>query len=247
MAILRVEKISKEFEPEEGKIAVLENINFSVEKGEFLSIIGPSGCGKSTLLRIIAGLEKPSRGNVYLDDQEIADPNPDISFIFQNFALFPWLSVEGNIAFPLKMTNMSEEKMQTKVASVISEVGLSGFEKSHPKELSGGMKQRVGIARALVVESDIILADEPFSALDAFTAKELRDDLLKIWGKLGKTIVLVTHLVEEAVYLSDRIVVLSKRPGRVEKIIVNSLPRPRKIRSDEFYKIADELTKIVKP
>ncbi len=247
MAILKVEKITKTFESEEGKIAVLEDISFSVEKGEFLSIIGPSGCGKSTLLRLIAGLEKPSGGNIFADGQKIEGPNPKISFIFQNFALFPWLSVRDNIAFPLKMANMSKQEIQTRVASVIKEVDLLGFEKAHPKELSGGMKQRVGIARALVLESDIILADEPFSALDAFTAKELRDDLLKIWQKFGKTIVLVTHLVEEAVYLSDSIVVLSKRPGRVEKIISNQLPRPRKTRTDGFYRLADELTAIIKP
>lgn len=247
MAILKVENISKVFEGEEGKTAVLENINFSVEKGEFLSIIGPSGCGKSTLLRIITGLEKPSSGSIYANDQKIEGPNPNISFIFQNFALFPWLNVEDNIAFPLEMANMPKKEIQSRVAGVIAEVDLLGFEKAHPKELSGGMKQRVGIARALVVKSDIILADEPFSALDAFTANELRDDLLKIWQKLGKTIVLVTHLVEEAVYLSDSIVVLSKRPGKVEKIIENKLPRPRKPRSEGFYKLADELTAIVKP
>lgn len=247
MAILKVEKISKTFEGEDGKIAVLEDIDFSVEKGEFLSIIGPSGCGKSTLLRLIAGLEKPSSGSVYAHGQKIEGPNPKISFIFQNFALFPWLNIEDNIAFPLKMVGVSKREIQAKVATVIDEVGLTGFEKAHPKELSGGMKQRVGIARALVVESDIILADEPFSALDAFTAGQLRDDLLKIWQKLGKTIILVTHLVEEAVYLSDSIVVLSKRPGKVEKIIANKLPRPRKTRADGFYRLADELTAIVKP
>ena len=247
MDILKAEKITKIFEGEKGQVKALEGITFTVQEGEFLSIIGPSGCGKSTLLKIIAGLEKPTSGEIYLKDQKIIGPNPGTSFIFQNFALFPWLTVEENIAFPLKMKNEDKKTIAKKVASAIKEVGLSGFEKSHPKELSGGMRQRVGIARALMGENSIILADEPFSALDAFTAKELRDDLLKIWKKLKRTIVLVTHLVDEAVYLSDRIIVLTARPGKVEKIIENNLQRPRNIRSEGFYKIADELTGIVKP
>lgn len=247
MAVLELKNITHHFETNEGNVSVIKDIDLSVEKEEFLAIIGPSGCGKSTLLRILAGLMKPTSGHVYIDGQVLTKTTPQISFIFQNFAVFPWLTVEENIAFPLKMMGQDKNDIKNQVNLAIREIGLSGFEKAHPKQLSGGMKQRVGIARAFVTNSPIILADEPFSALDAFTADELRDELLRIWKKYKKTIVIVTHLVEEAAYLADRIVVLTPRPGKIEKIITNNLPRPRNKRSEEFYKLSDQLTKIVRP
>lgn len=247
MKQLVVKNISQSFETDNGQILALKDVSFEIEQGEFVAIIGPSGCGKSTLLRLIAGLSKPTYGEVILDGKPIKSTSPSISFIFQNFALFPWLTVYDNVAFPLKMAGVSPKQIRQRTANIIKEVGLLGFENSHPKELSGGMKQRVGIARALNGDCQIILADEPFSSLDAFTAKSLRDDLLKIWKKYKKTIIVVTHLVEEAAYSADRIVVFTQRPGTVEKIITNNLPRPRNMRDEKFYKLSDELTKIVQP
>jgi ABC-type nitrate/sulfonate/bicarbonate transport system ATPase subunit len=247
MSQLVLKNVTKTFETEQGTITALKDIDLEIQSGEFVAIIGPSGCGKSTLLRIIAGLTTPTSGEVLLDGQKVVGTSPTISFIFQNFGLFPWLNVYDNVAFPLQMQAMGKREIKIKTEAIIKEVGLLGFENSHPKELSGGMKQRVGIARALNGESKIILADEPFSSLDAFTAKTLRDELLGIWKRYKKTIVVVTHLVDEALYLADRIVVLTPGPGRVEKIITNNLSRPRNMRDEKFYKLSDELTKIVQP
>ncbi|MBI3341790.1 ABC transporter ATP-binding protein [Candidatus Curtissbacteria bacterium] len=247
MAQLIVKNVSQSYESEEGKVLALKNINLEIKEGEFLALIGPSGCGKSTLLRIIAGLIEPTEGEVLMNGQKVVTTIPSISFIFQNFALFPWLNVFENVAFPLKMLGVKESKIKSQTAEIIKEVGLTGFEKSHPKQLSGGMRQRVGIARALVGDSKIILADEPFSSLDAFTAKTLRDELLKIFKRYKKTIVMVTHLVDEAAYMADRIVVLTPRPGKIEKIIQNKLSRPRNTRDSKFYDLTDELTRIIHP
>lgn len=247
MKLLQATNISHYFDTEQGSLQTLKDVNLSVESGEFVAIVGPSGCGKSTFLRILAGLIKPSAGQVELSGEQIKGTNNDISFIFQNFALFPWLNVQENIAFPLKMQGAQQSDIQKTINPIIEELGLRGFEKSHPKELSGGMKQRVGIARTLANNSQIILADEPFSALDAFTAKDLRDLFLKVWKKYKKTIILVTHLIEEAAYLSDRIIVFTPRPGTVEKEVKNPLQRPRQIRSEKFYELTDDLTAIVQP
>lgn len=247
MSQLVLKNVTQTFETEQGTITALKHIDMEVENGEFVAIIGPSGCGKSTLLRIIAGLMTPTSGEVSLNGQKVIDTSPTISFIFQNFGLFPWLNVFENVAFPLQMLDISKKEIKTKTETIIKEVGLSGFEKSHPNELSGGMKQRVGIARALNGDSKIILADEPFSSLDAFTAKILRDELLRIWKHYKKTVIVVTHLVDEALYLADRIVVMTQGPGKIEKIITNDLSRPRNMRSEKFYKLSDELTKMVQP
>lgn len=247
MPILEAKNITHFFETEEGTISVIRDIDLKVDEGEFLAIIGPSGCGKSTLLRILAGLTKPKKGEVIFNGQILTETTPEISFIFQNFAIFPWLTVEENIAFPLKMISKSKSEIKQKVSEAIRDIGLRGFEKAHPKELSGGMKQRVGIGRALAVDSKLILADEPFSALDEFTADDLREDLLKIWKKYKKTIILVTHLVSEAIYMADRIITLTPRPGKVEKISEITFHRPRNKRSEEFFKLSDQLIKVVRP
>lgn len=247
MSQLILKKVTQTFETEQGSITALKDIDLEIQSGEFVAVVGPSGCGKSTLLRIIAGLIPPTSGEVLLDGQKVAGTNPTISFIFQNFGLFPWLNVYQNVAFPLKMLGISKGKAKSQSEAIIKEVGLTGFEKSHPKELSGGMKQRAGIARALNGESKIILADEPFSSLDAFTAKTLRDELLRIWKHYKKTVVVVTHLVDEALYLADRIVVLTPGPGKIERIITNKLSRPRNTREEKFYKLSDELTRIIQP
>ena len=237
--ILTVKNISKSFELENERILALKDISFDVETGEFLTIIGPSGCGKSTLLRIIAGLIKSTHGEI------IWQENPRLGFVFQSFALFPFLTVFDNIDFGLKMKGIKIEERKEIVQELINEVGLSGFENKHPKELSGGMKQRVGIARSLVVNPNVLLLDEPFSALDEFTAQTLRKLLLDIWVKRKITIIQVTHLISEAIELANKIIVLSPAPGRIEKTLINRLSRPRAMRSPEFYALEDELNKLI--
>lgn len=237
--LIEIENITKHFTVDGQKLLVLENLHFAVYDGEFVCVIGPSGCGKSTLLRILNGLGSEEAGHV------IYKGNPTTSMVFQNFALFPWLSVEKNVSFGLDMHDVPQSISVAKVVHVIHEMGLQGFEHKHPLELSGGMKQRVGIARALVMDPQILYMDEPFSALDAITANILRRDILNIWQQKKMTVVMVTHLVEEAVELADRIVVLSKRPGRVEEVIEVKLPRPRNLRSAESYKYIDRLTELL--
>lgn len=222
------------------QLYVLKDIDLEIERGEFFMFVGPSGSGKSTILRIMSGLENGYRGEVKIDRSKIG-------FVFQQFALMPWLTVYENVELPLLASNMTESGRQKKVSAELDKLGLLKFADYMPKELSGGMKQRVGIARALVTEPEIIFMDEPFSDLDSFTAEELRADILKIWEERRPTIVMVTHIVEEALELADRIAVLTPRPGRIEKIFVNKLPRPRDLRSPEFFKMEDELYKVIKP
>jgi len=237
--LIKIQGVSKTFEIETGNLSALEAVSFEVLKGEFLCLIGPSGCGKSTLLRIIAGLMEPSEGGI------IRTGDLKLAMVFQNFALFPWMNIEQNVGFGLTMQGMPKKEVAERVKAEIARMGLTGFEDKHPKELSGGMRQRVGIARALAVNPDILLMDEPFSALDAFTAEKLRADLLKIWHEKKMTVVMVTHLVDEAVELSDRVVVFSPRPGKVKEVIKVDLPRPRKLRSQAFYHHSDRLKKLV--
>lgn len=237
--IITLKNIGKGFTQDYKHQLVLKDVNLEIGRGEFLCLVGPSGCGKSTILRILAGLDHDYTGEVRQSGQL------NIGMVFQNFALFSWLTVEDNIGFGLKMRGVSSDEIQTKVSTEIKAMGLTEFARNHPKELSGGMRQRVGLARALVVSPDVLFMDEPFSALDAFTARELREDLLKVWHQRQMTIVLVTHLVEEAAELSDRIAVLSPRPGTVSKILDNPLPRPRDRRSAGFYQLSDELEKLI--
>ncbi len=234
--MLKISHLHHSF-PEEGKkkLEVIKDVSFEVWKGEFLSIVGPSGGGKSTLLRIIAGLVKQTGGSLELGSNKMA-------MVFQNFAIFPWLTVYENIEFGLKMNGIAARERRNVVQEKIKEVGLAGFEDKYPKELSGGMRQRVGIARALAVNPEILLVDEPFSSLDSFTAEKLREDLLGIWLRYKMTVVMVTHLVEEAVQLSDRVLVLSPRPARIKLEMDISLERPRDRRSGEFYALVDKIT-----
>lgn len=238
--MLTLSNISKSFETDEEKIIALKDISFEVSDGEFFTIIGPSGSGKSTLLRIIAGLQVPSSGQMHW-----AKP-PKLGFVFQNFALFPFLSVFENIEFGLKMRSIQKSQSKQIVNELIKEVGLTGFESKHPKELSGGMKQRVGLARALAIEPNVLLLDEPFSSLDEFTAEVLRDLTLKLWQTRKITVIMVTHLIREALELSDRIAVLTPQPGTVEQIINNNLDHPRNLRSEDFFKLEDKLKRLIK-
>lgn len=244
MELLKLENITVSFKFPEGEITVLENINFKVEEGDFIALLGPSGSGKSTLLRVIAGLLKPNKGKVYYKGQEIEGVNPGVAMVFQNFALFPWLSVLENVELGLKALGIPPEERKQKALKAIDLIGLDGFENAYPKELSGGMRQRVGFARALVMEPDILLLDEPFSALDVLTAENLRNDLIELWIEKRiptKAIILVTHSIEEAVYMADRIILLSKDPGRVIKEIRINLPHWRDKKAQEFLEIVDEI------
>jgi len=238
--ILKVHKVWKWYGRGRTRIDILRDINFEIKEGEFVCIIGPSGSGKSTLLRIIMDLIKANEG------ETVMAPNTRLSMVFQNFALFPWLTAEQNISFGLRMAGASEQHTSTTVNHLVDVVGLRGWENKHPKELSGGMKQRVGIARAMAVEPQILLMDEPFSALDAFTAQTLREETLRLWDTEKITVLMVTHLVEEAVQLADRVIVLSARPGEVVETIKIDLPRPRPRRTASFYRYVDRIEALIK-
>lgn len=244
MNAITLKNITKTFLDEKGKkIEALKDIDLQIQSGEFFIFLGPSGCGKSTLLRIMSGLEKEFAGNLILG-KDIK--SHDLSFVFQQFALLPWMSVFENCQLPLLSNDLSKEERFEKVSGQLKKLGLENFAKNHPKELSGGMKQRVGIARALVTDPKIIFMDEPFSALDSFTAKVLREEVLSIWQDEKPTIIMVTHLISEALELSDRIAVLTPRPGMIVEIIENTLPRPRQKRSDSFYQLEDKIYSLIK-
>ena len=235
---LIIDHLSKQF-VKNGKETVdsLLNINVEIRDGEFICILGPSGCGKTTLLRIIAGLESPTSGQVLIDGTVIDRPNPKLGMIFQDYSLYPWRTVNENIAFGLELRGMGKIERDKIGAEYLELAGLSGFGNSYPYELSGGMRQRVAVVRALAVDPVVLLMDEPFGALDAQTRNRLQHDLLEIWDKTKKTILFVTHSVDEAVFLADRIVVLTPRPGHVCEIIDVEHPRPRDRTSVEFAKV----------
>lgn len=243
---VEISNVSKFFSMDGSRIQVLDNVSFQVMENEFVCLVGPSGAGKSTLLKIIAGFIKPDKGIVRFGDTETAEERFPISMVFQNFALFPWLTVFKNVEFGLKMTEVDEKKRKKIALEKIALMGLTGFEHYYPDEISDGMKQRVGFARALAVSPKILLMDEPFSALDAFTAKKLREDLLKVWSENRMTVLMVTHLVDEAVLLSNRIIIFSPRPSKVEKIIDNKLERPRNQRADYFFDMVNAVTDKIK-
>lgn len=240
---IKIKNISHTFLDDNGKkTEALRDVSFEVKTGEFFSILGPSGCGKSTLLRILASMAHPTKGEIELVNIE----NKDFAMVFQNFALFPWLTVYRNVEFGLKMRETSEKERSEIVREHIKEIGLVGFEHAYPKDLSGGMRQRVGIARALATDPKILLMDEAFSALDSFTAEKLRQEVLQLWLKDKITILMVTHSVEEAIEMSDRVLVMTPRPGRVEKIIDINIPRPRDRRSKVFFDLVDHANSLVK-
>jgi len=243
MKLLRLENITVSFTFPEGEVDVLDNVNFYLDEGEILALLGPSGSGKSTILRVIAGLIRPKIGKVIYKGQELKGINPGVSMVFQNFALFPWLTVLENVELGLKGMGLPPQVRKEKALKAIDLIGLDGFENAYPKELSGGMKQRVGFARALVMEPDILLLDEPFSALDVLTAENLRNDLIELWieDKIPtKAIILVTHSIEEAIYLADRVLLLSKDPGRIIREIKVELPHWRDKKSKEFLELVDQ-------
>lgn len=231
---LSLTQISKIYSGTPKKWAV-QNISLKIEQGEFFCLVGPSGCGKSTVLKMITGIEQPTTGN-------ITKPT-NISMVFQSGALLPWLTVEENTGFGLKMLGTPTYLIQEKISAYLKMVGLIGLNKKYPREISGGQRQRVGIARALVVKPNVLLLDEPFSALDPLTTKELHSDLLKIWQETKITIIMVSHLLEEAILLAQRVGVMKE--GRLKEIVDINLPRPRDIRTKEFYELEDKLYKLI--
>jgi len=231
-AKLEVKNISKTFLKHVGKgqfmrIQALNDVSFQVGEREFLSIIGPSGCGKTTLLRILDGLIEHDSGEVLVDGRPVTGPGPDRGMVFQTFNLFPWRDVVGNVELGLEIQGLPNGKRREIAKKYIDLVGLPGFEDHHPHELSGGMQQRVGLARALAIDPEILLMDEPFGYLDAQTRELLQDELLRIWHGTKKAVVFVTHDIDEAVYLADRVIVMTPRPGTVREVINVDLPRPR--------------------
>ena len=221
---------------EGAKVEALHDVSLDICPGEFISIIGPSGCGKTTLLRLIAGLDKPQSGELSIDGKRITDVDPERGYVFQQGSLFPWLNVENNIAYGLKARKVFKQKKDS-IKRYISMVGLDGFEKSYPHQISGGMAQRVAIARALINEPKALLLDEPMGALDSFTRADLQDKLLELWKENGITMILVTHDIDEAIYLSDRIVIMTPRPGKISRITNVDLPRPRHRGGVEFLEM----------
>ena len=234
---LTVENISKEFEQRDVRSPALESIHLEVEEKEFICVLGPSGCGKTTLLRIIAGLENPTSGTVLIDGEVVTGPTSRTAMIFQDYSLFPWRTVLDNIAFGLEMKGIGEEERHKMAGHYLDLIGLCGFGKNFPYELSGGMRQRVAVARALAIDPSVLLMDEPFGALDAQTRNMLQKQLLEIWDKTKKTVLFVTHSVDEAVFMSDRIVVLTSRPGTIKEVVTIDLPRPRDRTSQDFAKV----------
>lgn len=248
MALLQLNRLSKSFVHAKGALRVLEDISFSVEEGELVAIVGPSGCGKSTMLRIINGLMPATSGQVLYKGRQVDGINPECALVFQSFALMPWLTVKANVELGLEARGVAPDAREKRANIYIDKVGLDGFEEAYPRELSGGMKQRVGLARALAVEPRVLLMDEPFSALDALTAITLREELLDIWQAPDMpvhTIIIVTHIIEEAVELADRILVLSTSPGRLVADLKVDLPRPRDRRNEGFNALTDKVFSLI--
>ncbi len=248
-AIIRAEGIEKYYaQPSENRIQVISATDLSILPGEILALLGPSGSGKSTMLRMLTGLSCPSAGQVYWHGKPIAEAEINVSIVFQSFALFPWLTVLENVEAPLQARGVEREARRARSMKMLDTVGLDGFESAYPKELSGGMRQRVGFARALVVEPEVLFMDEPFSALDVLTAENLRSELLELWQKKTmptKAIFLVTHNIEEAVLLADRIIVLGRNPGHIRTDFRVQLPHPRERKSEGFTQLVDYIYKVL--
>jgi NitT/TauT family transport system ATP-binding protein len=248
-AIIRAEKIEKYYaQPSQNRIQVISPTDLSIVPGEILALLGPSGSGKSTMLRMLSGLSTPTAGQVYWHQTPIAKAETNVSIVFQSFALFPWLTVLENVEAPLQARGVDPEERRSRSMKMLDTVGLDGFEAAYPKELSGGMKQRVGFARALVVEPEVLFMDEPFSALDVLTAENLRSELLELWTNKTmptKAVFLVTHNIEEAVLLADRIVVLGRNPGHIRTDFRVQLPQPRDRKSEPFTQLVDYIYKVL--
>jgi len=246
MGNLKIQDLSKSFNREDGsEMAALDHLSLDIADKEFVCVLGSSGCGKTTLLRLIAGLDQDREGQIILDGEEMHGPSPKIGFVFQEYSLFPWRTVIDNIVFGLEMNGVGREERYRTAERYLELVGLKQFRNSYPSELSGGMRQRVAVARALALEPVLLLMDEPFGALDAQTRNMLQKELLVIWEKTRKTIVFITHSVDEAVFLADRIIVLTPRPGRVCQIFPIDLKRPRDRTSVEFAQVRRQVLDLI--
>jgi NitT/TauT family transport system ATP-binding protein len=248
LMFLQINNLHKNFETKKGKLVVLKDINMSIKQGEFICAVGASGSGKSTLLRQIAGLDKPTTGEVKIDGKEVVSPGPDRGMVFQHYTLYPWMNVQENAEFGLKLQGLSKKKRREQASYYLSVVGLTQFASSLPKELSGGMKQRVAIARALASEPKVLLMDEPFGALDIHTKESMHEFMLDLWRRTQITIFMITHDVEEAVFLSNRIYALGARPGTVRKEMSINLPdrTPSVKRHAKFHDYRDELMDLMR-
>lgn len=242
LPILDLRGVGKVYELNGQKIEALRDANLVVKKGEFVCLIGASGCGKSTLLRIVAGFEPPSSGSALMWDKPVGGPAPDRGMVFQDYGLFPWLTVRQNIGFGPSSRGLPRAEVRDTVERFVTMVGLTRFADAYPHQLSGGMKQRVAIARVLANDAEVVLMDEPFGALDAMTRERLQDELLDIWQRTKLTVLFVTHSIEEAIFLADRVVVMEPGPGRIASEHMITLPRPRDVASPEFNEVRRDLS-----
>ncbi|HTP54802.1 MAG TPA: ABC transporter ATP-binding protein [Thermoplasmata archaeon] len=248
MTLIGIQHVDKSFPSRHGTITIMQDISFDVKDADFLAIVGPSGCGKSTLLRLIQGLDRPTAGRVEFRGKPVDRVCAQMAMVFQSFALYPWLTVAQNVAFGLEALDWPADRIATQVERYVSVTGLDGFQEAYPRELSGGMRQRVGLARALAVEPAVLLMDEPFSALDALTAESLREEILQLWTDPQlppEAVVLVTHNIEEAIQLADRVIVMSRRPSHVLAEVAIDLPRPRDRKSPAFYELTDRVYSLI--
>lgn len=243
--IIDCQNVKKVFRTPEGEHEVVQNLNFSAKENEFLVLFGPGQCGKTTIINMIAGFEQTTSGSVMTAEKKIEKPDISRGVVFQSISLFPWMTVMGNVEYGLKIRGISKKERQERAQKYIDLVGLHGFENSYPVQLSGGMKQRVGIARAYCNEPEVLLMDEPFGALDAQTRYMMQEELQRIWSAEKRTVIFVTNNIEEAIYLADRIIVLTNCPATVKKEYVIDLPRPRNLVSDEFLALRKEITGIL--
>jgi NitT/TauT family transport system ATP-binding protein len=247
-AKLELRNISMQFSRRGRRFEALRDVSLQVEAGEFISIVGASGCGKTTLLRIVDGLRPPTRGEVWVDGRAVDRPGPDRGFVFQQDALFPWRTVLDNVIFGLEVQGKSKKDARKRADALLRLVGLNGFEQHFPHELSGGMRQRANLARALTIDPDVLLMDEPFASLDAQTREIMQSELLRIWRSNRKTVLFVTHQIDEAVYLADRVVVMTSRPGQVKAVVDVDIPRPRDLsvkRTPRFLELVDEIWRMI--
>ena len=242
---ISIQGVNKVFRTDERELVALKDIDLEIPSGQFTCLLGPSGCGKSTLLNAVAGFALPTSGSIVANGGQVTGPGPDRGMVFQEYALFPWMTVEQNVAFGLQVKGTEKGAIDATVGQLLGMLSLSDFRKRYPKDLSGGMRQRVAIARVLALDSPVMLMDEPFGALDALTRRNLQDELLRIWAELKKTIIFVTHSIEEAIYMADRIVVMTYRPGTVKRDITVTLARPRDPSAPEFNALKRELGQLV--
>lgn len=244
-ANVEVTNVNKIFKGQGKDVIALRDINLEIPAGQFVCLLGPSGCGKSTLLNAIAGFSPPTSGEVKVAGKLIVSPGPDRGMVFQEYALFPWMTVEDNISFGLRLKKMDQNATQATVDRLLATLKLTEFRDRFPKDLSGGMRQRVAIARVLALDPPIMLMDEPFGALDALTRRSLQDEILKIWQEDKKTVIFVTHSMEESIYLADRIVVMTYRPGTIKRDLIVDLPHPRDPSEMSFNKLKGEISRLV--